>query len=206
MDTEKKQPRKTTVEHLSWAIAQRKEVQDTLLALYEFIEPRRYEHTASVGAKLGVFIGVAFSLWRAAFLADTPRDGEEIFNAQKNFLYKVISDNSIAYPDDKANRAWAAEYYLENAEFRLGPLIKMSSLSKPAKGELNELLGEVGEGDVEFTQYRWEAAHYVLRRLLTDLDAGFALPAAVPKKVEEKGLSRFFSNEEGPEGPSSDSG
>jgi hypothetical protein len=110
--------------HLAWAIDQRAEVQHTLRALYEFVR-HHLPPTLDLDARclLDHLIGAAFSLWRAVFLADTFRDDIHIHQSQEAFLLKVITDNTITFADDKANRHWTVEYYLENAKFRIARAI-----------------------------------------------------------------------------------
>ena len=51
-------------------------------------------------------VGAAFSLWRAAFLAETLRGDVEIHASQEAFLERLITDNTITFGDDKINRHW----------------------------------------------------------------------------------------------------
>jgi hypothetical protein len=76
--------------------------------------------------------GIAFSLWRAVFLAD--REGTV---AQKNadakeFIGKMLTDNTIAFAQDRAFREWTFNYYLDNALLRLADLGEANL--KPPKG------------------------------------------------------------------------
>ena len=64
-------------------------------------------------------LAAAFSLWRAAFLADPTRKWEDIYTHATRFFDLLIKDNAINYPQDQANRAYSAGYYLNNAKFRL---------------------------------------------------------------------------------------
>lgn len=71
-------------------------------------------------------IAAAFSLWRAVFLAEAFRDIETIHRSQEAFLEKLITDNAIGFSDDKVNRHWTVEYYLENAKLRLGRIAQFA--------------------------------------------------------------------------------
>jgi hypothetical protein len=120
MSNPKDQEVKPDPRHLAWAIEQRAEIQRTLLALYEFVRC----HPASAidtwdKYLLDSLVGAAFSLWRAAFLAETLREDAKIHESQEAFLEKLITDNSITFGDDKINRHWTVGYYLENAKYRL---------------------------------------------------------------------------------------
>jgi hypothetical protein len=155
--------------HLSWAIRSRAEIQHTLLALYQCIHHHpadkssfEYQHT------LDHLIGAAFSLWRAAFLADVHRDDVTVQESQKRFLAKVLADNAITFADDKANSHWSVGYYLENAKLRLSLSVNFSD--NYYKTKLNPVLMPFlrlkGYRGKELTRYEWESAHYVLRELL----------------------------------------
>ncbi len=120
--------------HLAWAIDQRAEIQRTLLVLYGFVRhssPDSLDHDTRY--LLDLLIGAAFSLWRAVFLAETFRDVVQVHQSQEAFLLKVITDNAITFADDKANRRWTVEYYLENAKFRLARAIGYADAHKGLK-------------------------------------------------------------------------
>lgn len=53
------------------------------------------------------------------------RQQDAIRESQEKFLEKTITDNSITFNDDKLNRHWTVEYYLENAKLRLSRSIEM---------------------------------------------------------------------------------
>jgi hypothetical protein len=156
------------LEHMAWAIEQRAEIQRTLLALYEFVH---LHPVADLQMEerylLDHLIGAAFSLWRAAFLAETLRQQEKIHESQEKFLEKVITDNAITFNDDKLNRHWTVEYYLENAKLRLARAIGFSDHYKHT--ELHDTLIRHlrlrGTDGIDLTQWEWESAHYVLRAI-----------------------------------------
>ena len=185
-------------EHLAWAIDQRAEVQRTLLALYEFVRHHRpdiLEH--HIRYLLDHLIGAAFSLWRAVFLAETFRDVVKIQQSQETFLEKLLTDNAINFSDDKANRHWTVEYYLENAKLRLGRAVAYSDTHKGV--QLNELLMPFlqlrGIHGAEFTRYEWESAHYALRELLKVIDPKTILVAKIPTVPKPSGLEEFFGKD-----------
>ena len=37
----------------------------------------------------------------------------------EKFLFRIVTDNTISYQDDKTNNAWTVGYYLDNADMRL---------------------------------------------------------------------------------------
>ena len=183
------QTKKPDEEHLVWAIDQRAEVQRTLLMLYRFVRdnlPERLDF--DIRYLLDLLIGAAFSLWRAVFLAETFRDIVQIHKSQEAFLEKVITDNAITFADDKANRDWTVEYYLENTKFRLERAISYADHHKNLKltGELMRFLRLKGTLGAELTRYEWESAHYVLRALFKVIAPDTELIATPPTPSQPK--------------------
>ncbi len=86
-----------------------------------------YESRASGGKCLGadrmhsfhLLVGVAFSLWRAAFLLRPDRQLRSVSTAADHFLHTLCRDNSINYAQDRDNCHWTVGYYLNNAYLRL---------------------------------------------------------------------------------------
>jgi hypothetical protein len=110
-------------EHLEWAIQSRARNQLCslrLLGLFHdyptFWKTRKYAQAAQD------LTAVAFSLWRAAFLAQKTGRREEVFAHAKTFLERVIEDNAISYPSDKTSREWTFNYYARNARSSLETL------------------------------------------------------------------------------------
>ena len=186
---------KSDPEHLAWAITQRAEVQRTLLGLYEFVSNRSANSISRVPDQyiLNHLIGAAFSLWRAVFLADTFRDHVSVHRDQRAFLEKVISDNAITFADDKSNRHWTVDYYLENAKFRIAQASSMSDhYNKTNTREVMQFLRLKGTMGVELTRYEWESAHYALRIMLKVLDPTTQLEARKPEAPKPTALEKLF--------------
>jgi hypothetical protein len=181
---------KPNEEHLAWAIDQRAAVQHTLRALYGFVRHHPPPLDLDTRYLLDHLIGAAFSLWRAVFLADDIR----IHESQEKFLEKVITDNAISFADDKANRHWTVEYYLENAKFRLARAItyadnyKSTRLTEPLMWFLR-LRSTLG---AELTRYEWESAHYALRQLFKVIAPDDALEAEKPTLPKPNDLDAFL--------------
>lgn len=101
-----------------WLIERRWRIQCLCLELYDYLE----KNEIAVKADWRFFsplLAAAFSLWRAAFLADPDRKWEDIYEHAKTFFKFLIEDNAINYPQDRTTRAYSAGYYLNNAKFRL---------------------------------------------------------------------------------------
>jgi hypothetical protein len=101
-----------------WLIERRWRIQSLCLELQEYLA----ENPIPVKADWPFFsplLAAAFSLWRAAFLADPGRKWQDIYEHAQTFLKFLIEDNAINYPQDRSTRAYSAGYYLNNAKFRL---------------------------------------------------------------------------------------
>ena len=171
------------LEHMAWAVDKRAYVQHTMVALYEYVR----SHTPDAQQfddryLLDHLIAAAFNLWRAAFLTETSREMGDIRKSQQAFLEKVITENAIGFSDDKKHRHWTVEYYLEGAKLRLLRAVQLCDHYKRTNfhGELLQFLRLRGTGGADLTQYEWECAHYVLRRIFNVLSAEAALEAVVP--------------------------
>jgi len=109
--------------HLQWAIASRATNQRCCLALLRLFE--EYPHlwrTQRFSRGAQDLTAVAFSLWRAAFLAEKSGKRVEVFAAAKIFLTHIIEDNAISYPQDKKSNEWTFNYYTRTARSALQTL------------------------------------------------------------------------------------
>jgi hypothetical protein len=112
--------RKKELAHLEWAIQSRAKNQRSCLRLLRLFETysskwptKRYAQQAQD------LLAVAFSLWRAAFLADKTGKRSEVFSDAKIFLETIIADNTISYPLDRKSKEWTFNFYLRNARYAL---------------------------------------------------------------------------------------
>ncbi len=64
-------------------------------------------------------IGVSFSLWRAAFLADKTGNKGESLKSATSFLEQIIQNNVIGFTQDRNDREWTFNYYVNNARHLL---------------------------------------------------------------------------------------
>ncbi len=108
---------KSEIEDMEWVVKRRSKVQELLLQIYKrSISSGNGKKEAAI---LQLLVGVAYSLWRAVFLADTLRKPKDVSKNAKAFLRLLIKDNAIAYSQESNNRQWTVGYYLNNAYFRL---------------------------------------------------------------------------------------
>ena len=104
--------------HLEWLIDSREANQRASLQLHKLITA----HMADVktkkplSIKAQVLTAVCFSLWRAAFLADKTGTHDATIDDAYAFLGKMLTDNAITYPQDRASREWTFNYYMEAAK------------------------------------------------------------------------------------------
>src|SRR5512138_13215 len=62
---------------------------------------------------------VAFSLWRAAFFAESAtRTWPQAVDDLKNLLQTVLRTNTINFANEHTFQGWTAGYYLKNAKLR----------------------------------------------------------------------------------------
>jgi hypothetical protein len=124
-DGEKKQ---VSIEHLEWAIQSRARNQQTCLRLLRSFERHEKRWQTRKYAPIAQdLLAVAFSLWRAAFLADRKGNREEVFANSRAFLRTLIEDNAITYAQDKNSREWTFNFYTRNARYALEHLNNLRS-------------------------------------------------------------------------------
>jgi hypothetical protein len=172
MAKKKRKPKKALVEsdetYMTWLVEARTHIQRMLLHLFNLTKlfpgiAKKHDDLIF----LDLAVGAAFSLWRAVFLGDTPRDLSSRLDALKKFLDKAIMDNAVLYPDEKANRAWVVGYYLTNAKLRVLALASIEPKQNTAqyKRYMLRLSLEGGSRDAE-TRAEWEWAFMALQLAL----------------------------------------
>jgi hypothetical protein len=115
------------IERLEWAIGARERSQRLLLALYEFGGQKGYGSPESTEASVfSILVGVAFSLWRAAFLADAlTRTWPEALDDAQKLLKTVLRTNTISFGTEHSLQGWTAGHYLKNAKLRLQEALQL---------------------------------------------------------------------------------
>ncbi|NOT22276.1 MAG: hypothetical protein HOP22_06065 [Nitrospiraceae bacterium] len=115
--------KKLNIEHAPWLLEARAKSQRLLLRLYILGQENANANLLQGDSKrqslFAMFVGAAFSLWRAAFLCDTKQNWEVNFQGANYLLVKLIEDNSVNFSADQQSQEWMGGYYLNNAMFRL---------------------------------------------------------------------------------------
>lgn len=85
--------------HLEWLIQSRMRNQNSCLRLFNIFEKYPIQAKGKeYRAHSQTLVGVGFSLWRAAFLADKTGQREEVFADARAFLAQLLTNNAINYP------------------------------------------------------------------------------------------------------------
>jgi len=143
--------------HLGWVIDGRQQNQRATLRLYKLFVDRKLKGVRNEAQQLAA---VAFSLWRAVFLADRTGKMDAKEADAKCFLAKMLTDNSISFAQDRESREWTFNYYMEDAFFRLQELSK--KWTPIAKGGLIP-------GD-RTAKNRWTRLEVAFEKALTTLE------------------------------------
>ena len=125
------------IDRLDWAIGARARSQKLLLALYDYGNREGYGSPESAQAWLfSSLVAVAFALWRAAFLADSPtRTWPEALRDAQELLETVLRTNTISFGTEHTLQGWTAGYYLKNAKLRLEDIFRSQRKSDRAGAE-----------------------------------------------------------------------
>jgi hypothetical protein len=159
-----------SIEHLEWLIPARGKNNATALKLLSLFKREPIKKIPN-SVRARQLVAIAFSLWRAAFLAD--RKGkikglpERKLADAEQFLRKILVDNQIGFAQDRQWREWSFQYYLDDAYSRLANLeddwdgLDLGSLH-PTKGQRTP-------------RYSWDLLHdafaKAVARLEDDLNA-----------------------------------
>lgn len=114
-----------TPDYLQWLVTSRTANQTSALELFKlFNEHPEIPKTIDCSKTAQNLVAACFSLWRAAFLADRTATRHAVFDDAKSFLARLLTDNAIAYPQDRNSREWTFNYYMNNAR---GCLVELSA-------------------------------------------------------------------------------
>lgn len=111
-------------EHLTWLLDCRSANMQASKSLFLII--KTYSDAITSNPRLQEIAqeltGVVFSLWRSVFLSDLTGEIADHVADLEEFLGNLISNNTIAYPQDKNTKEFTFRYYLQNAQLRLSTM------------------------------------------------------------------------------------
>lgn len=120
------------VPFILWSIDARNAIQVAILNLQK-CGPAQGISRGNNPTRFTELTGVAFSLWRAAFLASlatspqtsgqTGKKGDSKVEHAHDLLCTVLASNAVLFGDDKRTRYWMCEYYIDNAAYRIARLV-----------------------------------------------------------------------------------
>ncbi len=108
-------------EHLDWLGESRPANLKTGLKLLKILR-KHPDSLPGMQVNAQRLVGVAFSLWRAAFLADgevADKPGTVAVAHAASFLERLIQNNAINYAEDRSARNWTFGYYMNAAGYTL---------------------------------------------------------------------------------------
>lgn len=144
---------------LAWAVRSRAKTQKTTLKLYLLMNKGlSFEKVSEHSVHL--LVGVSFSLWRAAFLADRLGTQEARRKDATEFLRIMLEDNAITFLVDKNKKDWTFNYYIEDALYRLRDISE----------ELPSIVGEGLVPEKNRPRDRWESLQTAYARAVDLLD------------------------------------
>lgn len=162
-----------------WLVQNRSRIQRHMLELDQFwAEMKESGVEREFWPAFGMLIGIAFSLWRAVFLA--PRGKPEAVNEIEQglkFLGILIDTNAIGFPQESENWRWAAGYYLNNAMLRLHALGTDSATRRILEGDDLLLLADFQPGRPIYNvdvQEMWERSVYGFSLVFSRMKAMYA--------------------------------
>jgi hypothetical protein len=111
----------TNLKDLGWLVENRSINQKSTLRVYGLIIEYKELFANNKGYRSSAqnLLGVAFSLWRAVFLADIKKKRGSMLSDVEGFLVELIQNNAITYVQDRKTRDWTFRYYMDNANHRL---------------------------------------------------------------------------------------
>jgi hypothetical protein len=159
--------KKASIRHLKWLIEQRGQNNVTALRLLTLFENHKDAiKKAPYASYAQNLVGVAFSLWRAAFLSETKGTVAMKSSDAERFLRKMLTDNNIAFSQDMEMREWSVNYYIYNARFRLEELVdKWGPEAKIPRFVPTKKSGK------RHSKGRWGLAHDAFDKAVSHLEA-----------------------------------
>ena len=155
--------RKFDTNHLADLVEHRAKIGKLLLEIWKVSEQNPDSLQPPQSTIWHSLLGVAFSLWRAAFLIKDGRSQKTMNDDARKFLGILLEDNAINYTQDRETRAWTAGYYLNNACLRLDFVKNLLSLNGDQNAAFNKITSflnsqKQSSGQVPNLSAGWEDA------------------------------------------------
>jgi hypothetical protein len=166
--------------HYEWAVERRywnQQCSVRLLRLFETYDANWVTLKYSRAAQ--DLLSVAFSLWRAAFLAEKESARGKVFADGKRFLEAIIRSNAIGYTQDYNAREWTFNYYTRNARYALQNLNKFWADIAPPY-----------EGKKRTATERWDYCHMLLDRTVENFEGHLRQRRSLAEKRRVKGENK----------------
>ncbi len=112
LNRDKEQQFRDQEQHLRDMVRARSKIQSELIDLLSFKHAHEGHLQASLFLRvIGLLASTGFSLWRAAFLFPHEKGRhDEYLKHVETFVTKIVSDNAIAFSDDK--NTWSLWHYI----------------------------------------------------------------------------------------------
>ena len=158
-------------DHLQWLVNSRTSNQNASLALHLLLDKnfQKIKKSKELSTKAQVLVAVAFSLWRAAFLADKTGVREAVLQDARAFLAKMLTDNAITYPQDRASREWTFNYYMNSAK----DCLLILSKDWPAVGQVLSASRRATKGTTASSR-RWDRHQRALETAIAAFESELA--------------------------------
>ena len=109
--------------HINWLIDSRHKNQTETARLHGLLRRYKGHFHGSRSRKAHILVAVAFSLWRAAFLAEKAEDKDATsLGHAETFLQTLLVDNAINYQQDRKARKWTYRFYMDASRSQLEKL------------------------------------------------------------------------------------
>lgn len=166
-------------------------IQSELIELLEF--QRRYQKDLQASLYLrvsGNLASAGFALWRSAFLFTHEEGGPQAYLENvEAFLSKIISDNTIAFNDEK--KTWSLWHYVGVARSSL--LEALTLLRRPVEDHRLEIMRR-RFGDPPLLSAtaaeQWNELFEAMQTVRKSLTARFDLQRTMPKLSDTGGTDR----------------
>lgn len=167
------------ISDIEWLVECRSENQAAMLRLVkQFRRYQKCDKTSDLSAKASMLLAICFSHWRAVFLADRLSKHEETFKAANQFLEILIRDNAIGYQQDRLNKDWTFNYYMDAAGAAIDKLAK----DWPEVESARDKLPKKWNKNLHSRRSHWRWERQMLSLLAAQNQFDQALDSAAPLK------------------------